>query len=265
LINFKLKEIDEIVPFGEEPALSLHWFGLTDGDLWLRFGNETIYEYSREAIEYFGNKPTPYVDYQLSRFVEDFSGLFGRISETVPEKLYLLTDDLENFRNVIETLVENNDTGNNKNYDLNYDIYDTIISWIDQRTMDSGHLIGGPNLSFFRRNDKVRIVWETDDVLENGLRLWTAKSSSVEMNYDEFLNEIETFGRWFFEEMGKQVERALTKELGNIVIDKQMLENEQKERKECFFNALFQLQQPPIEPTDWIQIERLITQITKKS
>jgi hypothetical protein len=59
VINFILRELDKISPWGQEPELSLHWFGLTDGDLWLTFGNETIYEYSKEAINYWGNKSTP--------------------------------------------------------------------------------------------------------------------------------------------------------------------------------------------------------------
>jgi hypothetical protein len=76
MINFKLKELDKMAPWGQEPELSLHWFGLTDGDLWLIFGNQTIYEYSKEAMDFWGSKPTPYNDYQLSRFIEDFTRLF---------------------------------------------------------------------------------------------------------------------------------------------------------------------------------------------
>ena len=29
-IHFRLKELDDIVPWGQEPYRSLHWFGMTD-------------------------------------------------------------------------------------------------------------------------------------------------------------------------------------------------------------------------------------------
>lgn len=45
-INFRLQELDKIMPFGTAPDLTFHWFGLTDGYLWIDVGNRTIYEYS---------------------------------------------------------------------------------------------------------------------------------------------------------------------------------------------------------------------------
>ncbi|MDE5590379.1 MAG: hypothetical protein K2J60_14770, partial [Acetatifactor sp.] len=44
-INFQLKELDKVKPFGEDADRSLHWFGLTDGFLWINAGTQTLYEY----------------------------------------------------------------------------------------------------------------------------------------------------------------------------------------------------------------------------
>ncbi len=71
-ISFKLQELDKIVPFGSKPNQSLHWFGLTDGLLWIDVNGQTIYEYTQEAQEYFDNQVN-YNDYQIARFLEDFS------------------------------------------------------------------------------------------------------------------------------------------------------------------------------------------------
>lgn len=38
-INFELKNTDDIVPWGENRN-HLHWFGLTDGTLYIQVGNE---------------------------------------------------------------------------------------------------------------------------------------------------------------------------------------------------------------------------------
>ncbi|CAM3930476.1 DUF5984 domain-containing protein [Flavobacterium branchiophilum] len=107
MINFKLRELENIIPWGQETELSLHWFALTDGDLWLKFGNEIIYEYSLEVMNYWGDKPTPYNDYQLSRFIEDFTGIFDKIRETIPKELYDLTEDLKKIQTDAKKMVGN--------------------------------------------------------------------------------------------------------------------------------------------------------------
>jgi len=261
VINFKLRELDKISPWGEGLELSLHWFALTDGDLWLTFGKDTIYEYSKEAMDYWGNKSTLYNDYQLSRFIEDFTELFDKIRETIPDELYDQTKDLKKFKSNAKKWLDINDTDENDVSDFYFEEYDKLISWTYQRTFDSGHLIGGPHLSFFRRNDKVRIVWDTEHILENGINLWTAKDGCFEMDYSDFVNKIEVFGQSFFAAMDKQVELALTKEWGNIKIDKQRLVEEHKERKDEFFSTLRLLNEESSVKTNWIEVEQLFNRM----
>ena len=264
MINFKLRELDEILPWGQEPELSLHWFGLTDGDLWLTFANETIYEYSKEAIDYWGNKSTPYIDYQLSRFIEDFTELFDKIRETIPEGFYNLTKDLKKFHSHSQKWLDIYDTDEENHSDFSFEEYDKLISWTYQRTLNSGHLTGGPHLSFFRRNDKVRIVWDTEHILENGISLWTAKDGSFEMDYSAFKDKIKVFGQSFFAQMDKQIELAVAKEWGNIKVDKQRLVEEQKERKDDFFATLLLLDQESTDNTNWTETEHLFNRMTNE-
>lgn len=54
--KFKLKHIDETQPAGAESDLRMSWFWLTDGDLWLNLADSTLYEYSKDALKYFGDK-----------------------------------------------------------------------------------------------------------------------------------------------------------------------------------------------------------------
>ncbi|MFN8711549.1 MAG: DUF5984 family protein [Bacteroidota bacterium] len=264
MINFKLRELDKITPWGQEPELSLHWFALTDGDLWLSFGSETIYEYSKEVMDYWGDKATRYNDYQLSRFIEDFTGLFHKIRETVPEEFYVLTNDLKTFQSNSKKWLDIYDTDEDGYSDFYFEEYDKLISWTYQRSFDSAHLIGGPNLYFFRRNEKVRIIWETEYNLENGISLWTAKDGSFEMDYTYFVDKIKVFGQSFFEAMGKQVELAVSKEWGNIKIDKQRLVEEHKERKDKFFSTLAILDQEPSDKTNWTEVEQLFNRMTNE-
>ena len=262
MINFKLRELDKISPWGQEPNLSLHWFALTYGDLWLTIGNSTIYEYSKEAINFFGNKSTPYNDYQISRFIEDFTVLFDKIRETIPEEFYDLTKESIKFKSDAQKWLEIYDTDEDDYSDFYFEEYYNLISWTNQRTFDSGHLIGGPILSFFRRNDKIRIVWETEHILENGISIWTAKDGSFEMDYSDFIYKIKIFGQSFFSEMENQIELVLEKEWGKIKIDKVSLVEEHKERKEKFFSTLFLLNQEPVEKTNWKEIQNLYKRMT---
>lgn len=261
MINFKLRELDEISPWGQAPELSLHWFALTDGDLWLSFGNETIYEYSKEVMDYWGDKPTQYNDYQLSRFIEDFTGLFDKIRESIPKEFYELTKDLKIFQSNAKKWLDIYDTDEEGYNDFYFEEYDKLISWTNQRSFDSAHLIGGPYLYFFRMNDKVRIVWDTEYNLENGISLWTAKDGSFEMDYHDFVYKIKVFGQSFFAEMEKQVELAVAKEWGNIKIDKQRLVEENKERKEEFFSTLLLLDQELKDKTNWTEVEELFNRM----
>ena len=86
-INFRLQDLDKICLWGREEDLSLHWFGLTGGELWIDAGSQTIYEYSEAARKYF-SCPIQYNDYQIARFLEDFSYTFQYIGESIPEYLY---------------------------------------------------------------------------------------------------------------------------------------------------------------------------------
>lgn len=71
-INFQLRELDRIVPWGErEKGGNLHWFALTDALLWITAGKSTIYEYSEAALERwkeYENNPK-YNDYYLILFI----------------------------------------------------------------------------------------------------------------------------------------------------------------------------------------------------
>jgi hypothetical protein len=264
VINFKLRELDKIAPWGQEHELSLHWFGLTDGELWLTFGNEKIYEYSKEAMDYWGNKSTPYNDYQLSRFIEDFTGLFDKIRETIPEELYDLTKDLKKFQSDTKKWLDIYDTEEDNYRDFYFNEYDKLISWTHQRSFDSAHLIGGPHLTFFRRKDKVRIVWDTEHTLENGISLWTARNGFFEMDYSDFIGKIKAFGHSFFAEMGKHVELAVVRDWGQVKVDKQRLVKEHKERKDDFYSSLALLEQETEDKTNWAEIEQLYKRMTNE-
>ena len=264
MINFKLIEFDKVVPVGQEPNRYLSWYWLTRGEVWLRFGDITLYEYTKESLEHFGKKNTPYNDYYLIQFINDFTDLFSKIGQSIPTSIYEMTKDLKPFFNKSQKWLEIYDTDENEFTDSYNDNYDKIYSWRNERTFDSIHLIGGPSFSFFRNQEKIRIVWETDYNLENGISLWTAKSGTFEMNFNDFVNEIKKFGELFFFEMDKQIQLTMEKEWGNIKVEKSKIIDEQKNRKLEFDKNIELLLQNEPQILKWDELNGLMERMDKE-
>ncbi|TNE79758.1 MAG: hypothetical protein EP332_09925 [Bacteroidetes bacterium] len=260
MINFQLKPIEETLPAGTPGNLSMSWFWLTYGDLWLKLGNETLYEYSPEAIAYFGNGKSRFNDYPIVRFIEDFTELFERISEPIPDDVYALTANLNQFRKDAQAWLELHESDDNAFY---FQAFDPLISWTYNRTFDSGHLKGGPGFSFFRNKDSIRIVWNTEFQLENGIELWTSKNGSIEIPYSNFIASIQDFGRRFFYKMNEKVQLALEKNWNDIQIDKFRLSEEHSEREVDFWKQFNFLGSDQISHTNWDQIRALIQRMNR--
>ncbi len=254
-INFKLKELDEIMPWGQEPHLSLHWFGLTDGLLWINAGTQTIYEYSDEAADYFGNY-IRYNDYQISRFLEDFFGIFRYVGESIPEKLYNSIDELAQKTDKWNARYDEEDEEDEVYDRWFYEEYCVFCEWWWNRMFDSGHLVGGPVIGCFRCGEKIKILWESTFQTDNKKSIWTAPKGSFEMPYKEFVSSVTDFFHSFFEAMDRQVKNAVNRDWGNVELDKQRLLEENEERKSAFLKMIAQLESPNGD-TDWDKIMML--------
>lgn len=245
-INFRLNKLDDIVPWGTNQDC-LFWFALTDGLLWICAGSDTIYEYSDAAREYFGSD-IRFNDYQLSRFLEDFSDIFRYIREPVPRTLY---DKAGEFGKLTDAWkrshIEDPDDIFDKFYDEEYTV---LTEWYYNRIFDSGHLIGGPHIGCFRYEDMIKIYWESDYTLENGSSIWTSPKGIYEMPYIDFLSEVNAFFSSFFSEMDKQVKNAVEKSWGAVKLDKKQLLIENSDRKTDFRKKAALLSES-YESTDW--------------
>ena len=195
-INFELKNINDIKPWGD----TIHWFALTDGTLYIQVGDEKIYEYSDFARDFF--KCDKYNDYYLARFVTDFTDLFRFIREPIPKILYDNIDKFEDMTDLWKNMyIDKTDDIFDEFY---FGEYDTLVEWYYmQRTLDSGHLTGGPDISFFRYGDKIKILWKSydDAILENGQNIWTSPNGIYEMSWNDFIKEVENFFRKFRRKM----------------------------------------------------------------
>ena len=256
-INYELKKPRDIIPWGEENK-SLTWFGLTDGLLWINAGDSVIYEYADEAMEQFGFN-IKYNDYQISRFLEDFSDTFRFIAEPVPKYLY---DSVDTFLPQIDAWRSsfNHDAG--EYYDEFYEKkYEPLTQWFYSRVLTSDHLIGGPVIGAFRYGDNVKLYWNSDYVTEDGKSLWTSPKGVYEMKYSEFIAEVTRFFKAFHADKDVQVADVVDMGIYDVFVDVHQLYVENKFRKQMFAQKLRHLDH---RFTDWDKIKELYDDMVKE-
>jgi Family of unknown function (DUF5984) len=267
-LKFKLSSLDDITLFGDKSNLSVNWFSLTDGDLWIDFGKDIFYKYTHEAVEYFEGKQSHYNDYYISRFIEDFTHLFEKINESVPLEIFENICDLPNLMQFLDDadrwfdkeVPDDNDDEIERNFWIKK--YYPLISWIGDRQLSSGHLQGGPKIWFFRHEDNLKIIWEADHKIEDKINMWTSQSGQRNLFYFVFEGEVKRFGEAFFQAMDKQVHLAVAKDWGDVKIDKIQIMKEHRQRYLDFYHdSLFKFDEESKVNTDWNEISLLIQEM----
>ena len=248
-INYILKKPELIVPWGDVEK-SLHWFGLTDGLLWIDVGDAVIYEYKEPHPDNFGTQ-VRYNDYQLTRFLEDFLELSSAISEPVPKLLYDSIDAMEDdFEALKSKYIDTSDDEFDSFYD---EFYLPLIEWYYNRCMDSGHLVCGPQIGFFRCDDKLKVVWNSKH-MNDGTELWKYPCGSYEMPYSEFVAEVIRFVNNFTSDMDRQVADVFGNGIPGVSVDTDALMHENTWRKDKFINQLKPFYAASIQETDWKRV-----------
>ena len=251
-INYILKKPDNIIPWGDK-SKHLHWFGLTDGLLWIDAGDSVIYEYSEPHPDSLG-ETVKYNDYQLSRFIEDILELTAVISESVPESLFdvaeTLSDDLQTWKSMY---IDKSDEEFDRFYD---ECYLPLSEWFYDRFLSSGHLVCGPSIGFIRFRDRLKVIWDSDP-LENGTEMWRYPHGSCEMDYQSFVAEVSGFISSFTTDMDKQVEYVVRNGIPGVNVDTDALVRENAQRKDTFVHQLRSLNSEGDQATDWNKIHKL--------
>lgn len=211
----------------------MHWFGLTDGLLWIKAGEKTIYELSYEAAEKW-QLESPYNDYQLSRFLEDFSQIMPMTAVSVPERLYerceYFGSEYEKWKNM------HIDDPDEVFYRLYEEEFDPAWHWFGSRSFDSGHLREGPYISFIRCGDRIKLIWKSvhEKNSPEDFHIWKYPCGVYEMPYNCFVSAVREFFSRFFRSMDIQVEKACGMDWGGIMLDKIKLREENEQRRDTF-------------------------------
>jgi hypothetical protein len=246
MIKFIHKEISQIIPWGQDNKLSLHWFGLTDSYYWLSLGEHELLRYSDEYINKHGlDSELPYVDYQFARLFWDLVDVLQYVITSIPNNIFECIDTMDKFESYLNTLsfwLDNVWNDSEEEYD---ELYVNASEWIYNRRLDTGYLVGGPNIFFFRVAELMYIRWiagYTDD----GIAIWKETKGEYVLEYADFLNSLQSAFKTFAISMNEQIKAILERPRENVFVDKEQLIKNQDQ-----FTDTLSSKWIPREYTDW--------------
>ncbi|MBH5318949.1 hypothetical protein I6N90_14180 [Paenibacillus sp. GSMTC-2017] len=136
MINFQLKDLLKITPWGENNDLTLHWYGLSDSYYWFVLGDYELLRYSDEfEVKYRGVTNLPYVDYQFIRLYQDIRDILQNIAIPIPADVFEFINTLEKQESFLTSLtywLNNVWNDSDEEYD---EIYEPVKLWIYNRKL----------------------------------------------------------------------------------------------------------------------------------
>lgn len=259
LINHQLKKVEDITPWGNgKDGFYMHWFGLTDSYYWIKLSQTELLRYSDEFLKKHSlDNKLPYVDYQFARIHDDFLSIFDKIVTPIPEQVFKHIETLDKFKEYLSALnfwLDESWDETDEQYDL---IYLPTREWVYDRRLDSGYLIGAPDIYFFSCYDKVYIRWDCSYKDESGIKMWKETGGEYVLGYKEFIEEIRNSFEQFWYDMDERIEEISTKlPIPNIHIEIEKLIKNHNEQKRAYIScinySLSNLNKPQIE---WDKVE----------
>ena len=220
--------------------------------MWINVDDSVIYEYSEVHADYDGS-PVKYNDYQLSRFLEDFSAIFPYVAESMPEHLYDSVDTLERDLNRWESMyLEKSDKEFSRFED---ELFKPLTDLFYNRSVNSSHLICGPLISCFRCGDKLKLIWDSDHLDNSNTSIWKYPRGKIEIEYSDFVAEVSRFFDAFFRDMDNQVSNVKKDGIPGVYIDTDALVRENKQRKDYFGHQVDMLTSESLIYTDWDKVK----------
>lgn len=233
LFDFKLKPLQDVMPWGDEPNKNLHWFGLTDGFYYMDLGDVQLFRYSDEILKLWSKDyqdsnyiNEPYMDYQVVRLYEDILEILPDVIQPIPEIINSYISTKEKQRDWEKRINEDDVDFENEE---EYDTYANATEWLFFRRLKG--LGGSPGIIIWRVEDTIHIRWDNASIKQDGINTWATTEGEYELPFNNFMSEVESFHNRLIKNMGERV-NAISKNnpLPHIKIDIDELQKEQVER-----------------------------------
>ncbi|MEM8559098.1 MAG: DUF5984 family protein [Bacteroidota bacterium] len=260
-IDFALKPLEEVMPWGTPPDQVLHWYGLTYGYYRIDLGNVKLFDYTPEvmthwAVAYPGADSDSRVDYQVARLWEDVIEALAPALRPLPDRLVAIMADPNGWQEQCMGW-----WGAQPDTEEAWDVFDLATAWVGQRYLDSGYLNPDSDVWMWSHDESVFIQWDNRDKLVEGIPAWTAQHGRCEITVSDFIEALAVFNAELFRQMQVRVDAV---EAGwcppGATIDVPHLKREQRERPWLFAQA-FRL--PPV--IDWLATEAACERIQRET
>ncbi len=231
------------MPWGEEPELNLHWFGLTDGIYYMNVGEDQLFRSSKEMLLHWKNEypdldiNLAYVDYQVVRLYEDLLEILADVKQTIPAELQQYVESQKKHECWKKELWE---IFNSTEDDETEDLYYLATEWWNRcRSLSTAHLNNGQNIWLWRTENTIHIRWENESIKIDGIQPWTAVRGDFELSIEQFEEEVRAFHYRLMNDMAERIEELKTNNpIPHVKIDLSSLEKEHEERKMSLGYAL---------------------------
>jgi hypothetical protein len=243
-MEFELRPVADIEPWGSVPNLSLSWFGLSDGSYHLEAGQSRL-------IEYVSAEGSPrFVEYQLARLHEDLISILPDVLEPVPPAIASQFRD-NSIGSTIQHLQQVWSAQDDEDPGL-----DIALEALGARVLDTGYLRPSAGIWIWTTEGRAIIEWDNRDRLHEGRPVWTAYIGRWEMGVAEFLHELQSFDRRLMDAMGARVRAAVASwTRPEVKVDVNHLEAEQVERGTWLAAAI----QHGRRETDWTTVRDVLS------
>lgn len=254
MIQFNLKDLKEIQPWGDESKRTLHWFALTDSYYWFNFDGIEFPKYNKEIIKEWNlDINLRYVDYHFARIFWDICDVLRHVEIPVPDEVFEKVNSLEKLENYLTSSkdwLEFTWDESEEQYD---EVYEVAREWLYFRKLDFGYLTGGPDLFLIRNNNQIYLYWFSGYKNDNGISIWDRPRGEYSCNYLDFINHLVDTFKSFGLEIRKQISRVLKNTPVNVFIDSEQLLLNQKQYEESV-TAIERKELLYAELPNWINI-----------
>lgn len=181
-IEFRLRPIEQITPWGAPPNLMLGWFGLSDGDYCIETSAGRLLTYEDGS----------WCAYQVARLFEDLNSTLPHVLEPVPEDVSARffawrANPAAEAVPADSALAE---------------AWLGAQAWWGSRQLDFSHLTAAPGLHMWRSGSMVNMRWRA--ALTNTAMAVT--HADLALPVDVFESRIASFFEDFLTQMGQRVD-----------------------------------------------------------
>ncbi|OUS29194.1 hypothetical protein A9Q99_08755 [Gammaproteobacteria bacterium 45_16_T64] len=237
LFEFRLRPLTEVEPWGEEPDLSLHWYGLTDGFYHMNVGEEQLYRYSDELMDIWSKEHSyskPFFDYQVTRLHEDVLCMLSDVLQPIPVRMHEYISTVEKQRVWEDTLAGVYDE---TEYEEVEETYEMASEWLFHRRLQG--MGGGPNVIIWRVGDTIHIRWNSESILLEGVQAWSTARGEYQLTVEAYVAEVESFHHRLMNDMRERIRLITTNNpMPHVNIDIPALISVQEEKDRFLSESL---------------------------